>query len=275
MPERLGQHFLRDPQVVQAILSAAELAKGEQALEIGPGKAVLTEPLAARIARLVAVELDEDLAERLVQRFKTQTKVTIVQDDFLKLDLDALFADQPGPVKVLGNLPYRITAPIFEKLMRWPAWTLGVFLVQKEVADRLCAPQGSRDTGLLTFAVQLRATAEIIRSVPASAFAPPPRVQSAVIRLRRRTQPQLDPALEDAFFDFARSAFAHRRKTVLNSLQMSTGQDKKSIEQWLLQQGIDAGARAETLALEKILKITPEWAIFRRENRFDNGVTNV
>ena len=204
MRQPLGQHFLRDAEVVQSILTAAELKKSDTALEIGPGKAVLTEPLAARVDKLVAIELDRELAANLKKRFETQKKITIIQADFLKANLEELFpvllSSSPavvsgapitspgndGKIKVLGNIPYSITAPIFEKLLAWPGWDTGVFLIQREVADRLRAAAGSKAFGILTLAVQLFADVELIRPVPPEAFAPPPDVHSSVIRLRRK-----------------------------------------------------------------------------------------
>jgi 16S rRNA (adenine1518-N6/adenine1519-N6)-dimethyltransferase len=267
MRQPLGQHFLRDPRVVEAILTAAELKKSETALEIGPGKAILTEPLAARVARLVAIELDRELAANLQKRFRTQTTIEIIQADFLKTNLAELFPapSLPPKIKVLGNIPYAITAPIFEKLLAWPGWETGVFLIQREVADRLRAVEGSKAFGLLTLAVQLFAQVELILDVAPEAFSPPPEVHSSVIRLRRKVLAGLPPEDTPAFFDFARAAFRHRRKTVVNSVAMATEIPKKQLSQWLQSQQLNPALRAEAISLSDYVRIARPWAIYRRE----------
>ena len=251
---------------MQAILTAAELKKSETALEIGPGKAVLTEPLAARVKRLIAVELDRELAANLKKRFQTQAKVEILQADFLKTNLSELFpAALSEKIKVLGNIPYSITAPIFEKLLAWPGWDTGVFLIQREVADRMRAHEGSKAFGILTLAIQLFAEVELIAGVPPEAFAPPPEVHSSVIRLRRKAQAGLPPEDIPAFFDFARAAFGHRRKTIVNSLSMATALPKNELSKWLQSQQLNPALRAEAIPLADFVRIARPWAIYRRE----------
>src|SRR5262249_46610174 len=149
MRQPLGQHFLRDLSVVKTIIAAAELAPEETALEIGPGRGVLTGEILGRGGTLLAIELDKKLAEDLKKRFAGCERFTIVQEDFLKSDLDALFSPPVRPIKVLGNIPYSITAPIFEKLLSWPGWETGVFLIQREVADRMASSPGSKTYGVL------------------------------------------------------------------------------------------------------------------------------
>jgi 16S rRNA (adenine1518-N6/adenine1519-N6)-dimethyltransferase len=282
----LGQHFLHDGKVVKTILAAAELKPGDSVLEIGPGKGVLTFELANRVQRLVAIELDRKLAENLKKKFSGNPRVSIIHADFLKTSLSDVIPECPcrgsmdplpvtagddeekrilSPIKVLGNLPYSITSPIFEKLMSWPGWDTGVFLIQREVAERIASPAGSRAYGILTLAIQLFAEVETILQVPPGAFAPPPRVSSTVIRLRRKKSPEVPPELIGDFFDLAHGAFAHRRKTIANSLALFTGQTRASIEKWLCQQKIPAGARAETIALREFAQLAVAWSIFRRE----------
>jgi 16S rRNA (adenine1518-N6/adenine1519-N6)-dimethyltransferase len=264
MRQRLGQHFLRDPRVVQTILAAAELAATDSVLEIGPGKGVLTREIAQRVQRLVAVELDEKLAERLSVEFSGKANGRILCADILQVDLQQL-AEASHPFKVVGNLPYSITSPIFEKLMPWTAWDTGVFLIQREVAERIAAEPGSRAFGILTLAVQLYATAESILQVRPGAFMPPPKVSSTVIRLRRRATPLLPKENELAFFDLAHGAFAHRRKTLANSLALYSGAARSEVARWLLGHDISPERRAETLALQDYVKLTAAWSIFRRE----------
>jgi 16S rRNA (adenine1518-N6/adenine1519-N6)-dimethyltransferase len=284
MRQRLGQHFLRDPNVVQTIVAAAELEPSDTALEIGPGKGILTEPLAARVAHLVAVELDDALAHRLQQRFQSQASVQIIHGDFLKMDLTTLTSspaasgrgsidsppatagnDKNFHIKVLGNLPYSITSPIFEKLMPWEAWDTGIFLIQREVAARITARPGSRDYGILSLAVQLFADAETVLQVKPGAFLPPPQVSSSVIRLRRKARALLPSEAIPDFFDLVHGAFAHRRKTIANSLAFHSQISRAEVEKWLGAHGISPACRAETVALADYAKLAGAWSIFRRE----------
>jgi len=269
--QRLGQHFLRDPKVVKTILAAAELKATDSVLEIGPGKGILTDPLATRVARLVALELDDTLAFRLQQRFATRPSVQIVHTDILKVDLDVLAQDpslphSPArPLKILGNLPYSITSPIFEKLMSWPGWETAVFLIQREVAVRITARPGSRDYGILTLAVQLFAEPEMILQLKPGAFIPPPKVNSSVIRLRRKEHPLLAQDVIPDFFDLVHGAFAHRRKTIANSLALHAQAARSEVEKWLARYEISPECRAETVALQDYAKLSAAWSIFRRE----------
>ncbi len=257
---------------MHTILAAAELTPSDTVLEIGPGKGILTEPLTARVSRVVAVELDDALAKRLKQQFQSRPSVHIVHADILKVDLAALALAPSAPsiplapsIKVLGNLPYSITSPIFEKIMPWTAWETGVFLIQREVAERITAQPGSRDYGILTLAVQLFADAEMILQVKPGAFLPPPKVSSSVIRLRRKAQPLVAQAMIPDFFDLVHGAFAHRRKTIANSLAFHAKIPRREAEKWLADQGLPPQARAETVALADYAKLCDAWSIFRRE----------
>jgi len=263
MRQRLGQHFLKDPHVVKTIVAAAELKPTDVALEIGPGRGVLTEALAPRVSQLIAVELDAELVRRLSGRKFATMK--LVNEDILKTNLDDHFSSAVRPIKVLGNLPYAITSPIFEKILAWPGWNTGVFLVQKEVAERIQALPGSRAFGILTLAVQLYAEAEILLRVGPEAFLPPPRVDSAVLRLRRRTSLPLTQEEIPAYFDLAHAAFAHRRKTLANSLAFFVETPRAAVEKWLTVQGIAPGARAEELGPQDYQRLAEPWSIFRRE----------
>lgn len=261
----LGQHFLRDMSVIKTIVAAAELRRTDTALEIGPGKGILTETLMGKVQRLVAVELAGDLAGALKRRFMQKLSLEIVCQDILKTDLDALFPPADQPVKVLGNLPYAITSPIFEKLMPWTGWDVGVFLVQREVAERMAGGPGSRAYGILTLAIQIFADVETLLQVPPGAFNPPPKVHSCVIRLRRKKTPEVPPEEAADFFDLVHGAFAHRRKTIANSLAFYSGIERARIEPLLLRHKISPGARAETLVLEQYARMAVAWSVFRRE----------
>jgi 16S rRNA (adenine1518-N6/adenine1519-N6)-dimethyltransferase len=264
--QRLGQHFLRDPKVVQTIVSAAGIGPTDEVLEIGPGKAVLTDALLPRARSVTAVELDRQLAAALQKRIGAPHR--ILQADFLKVDLEALFPGT-GILKVVGNLPYAITSPIFEKLLAWPRWNTGVFLIQREVAERIKAPPGSRTYGVLSLAVQLFADAETVLHVKPGAFKPPPQVHSSVLRLRRRDRAALPPEQIPSFFDLVHGSFAHRRKTIANSLAFHSGKTKEEIENWLRQEGFALQRRAETFSLEEFVRLTGKWAVFRRQTSID------
>src|SRR5258706_8967538 len=182
MRKPLGQHFLRDPNVAKTIVAAAELKPTDTALEIGPGKGALTGELLGQVHHLTAIELDKGLAADIEKRFKGCERFKLLQGDFLKMDLAALAGSSGSPMKVLGNIPYSITSPLFEKLMPWTGWDGGVFLIQREVAERIAGHPGSGRYGILTLAVQLFAEVEIIATVKPESFAPPPFVTSSVIR---------------------------------------------------------------------------------------------
>jgi len=265
MRQPLGQHFLRDLKVVKTIVAAAELKTTDTTLEIGPGKGVLTGELLGRGGALTAIELDRAMAKELEQRFNGCARFKMIQGDFLKTDLQTLFDPKQYPIKVLGNLPYSITSPIFEKLMTWPGWDVGVFLIQREVAERIASQPGSRVYGILTLAVQIFADVEILLQVKPGAFNPPPRVISSVIRLRRKKQADIPSDRLPDFFDLVHGAFAHRRKTIANSLALHTGVARVVVEKWLVAQAISPLARAETLGAADFGKLTDAWAIFRRE----------
>jgi 16S rRNA (adenine1518-N6/adenine1519-N6)-dimethyltransferase len=263
----LGQHFLRDPRVIRTILEAAELQPQDHVLEIGPGKGVLTEQLVHRAGRVIAVELDRTLGPRLQERFAEIPGWLLVQADILKTDLDTLFppASLEHPIKILGNLPYAITSPIFEKLLAWPHWETGVFLIQREVGERMRSQPGSRVYGILSLAVQLYAHVEMIASVPPGSFTPPPRVTSMVIRLRRKRERLLPDSDLPAFFDVVHAAFAHRRKTLANSLALYADMPKQKVEAWLHEQKVPSRQRAESLSLQDYAHLATPWAIFRRK----------
>ncbi|MGH9673923.1 MAG: 16S rRNA (adenine(1518)-N(6)/adenine(1519)-N(6))-dimethyltransferase RsmA [Bryobacteraceae bacterium] len=212
MPRRLGQHFLIRERTLARIASAACPAPGAMVLEIGAGTGALTRRLLDRAARVIAVEIDDRLADRLAQRFAGDTRLEIVQEDIRGLDLARW-----GAVTVAGNLPYYATSPIIERVLGLGALLeRAVLLVQKEVAHRLIATPGGRDYGFLTVRTQLFARAEMLFTVPPQAFRPPPKVDSAVVLLTPRTlSGGFDYA---AFLEFAGLCFHHKRKTLRNNL---------------------------------------------------------
>lgn len=235
MPRKLGQHFLRDAGILARIASSACPSPVDTLLEIGPGRGALTTHLLPLCQRLVAIEIDHDLIAPLRVRFPT---LEVVEADVLTADLNSFDASV-----VVGNLPYYITSPIIEKVLEIEGLTSAVFLIQREVAERIAARHGKRDYGYLSAITQLVADVELLFNVPASAFSPPPKVESAVIRIVPKRE---RPADFEAVKRFLGICFQHKRKTLRNNLR-------------LLYPGIEnrpeAGLRAEQLPVGALLDL--------------------
>ena len=212
MGRRFGQHFLVRQSALERIASAACPDPCDLLVEIGPGRGALTAHLLSRSRRIIAVEVDPVLVQYLRSKFRGEANLEIVENDILKADLAAW-----RPRAIAGNLPYYITSPIVEKTLRIdPPVERAVFLVQKEVAERLIAAPGSRDYGYLSVQTQLLARVELLFEIPAAAFRPPPKVDSAVVRLT--PHPRLAPDDSKSFLKFASAAFRQKRKTLRNNL---------------------------------------------------------
>ncbi|MBE9045434.1 16S rRNA (adenine(1518)-N(6)/adenine(1519)-N(6))-dimethyltransferase RsmA [Pleurocapsales cyanobacterium LEGE 10410] len=254
--KQFGQHWLRDKQVLERIIIAAELNQSDRILEIGPGTGNLTEQLLPEISALVSVEIDRDLCKRLVKNFGERDNFLLVQGDFLQLDLDLPLQDFPkfqNPHKVVANIPYNITGPIIEKLLgkiATPApqqYESIVLLVQKEVGERLVAVPGSKAFGALSIRVQYLASCELICNVPARSFYPPPKVDSVVIRLRPRIieKPADNPRQLETLIKLG---FANRRKMLRNNLKSIISIEDSN--QLLEKLSFNPQCRAEDLSLE-------------------------
>lgn len=245
---RLGQHFLVEPAVLQQILQAAGLTLADTALEIGPGLGVLTSELLRRAGRVVAVELDRRLADWLRRRFAEVERLTLVEDDLLRLDVGALMAPF-GEYQVVANLPYAITSAALRHLLEAdPQPTQLVLMVQWEVARRITADPP--DMSLLALSVQYYARAKLVTRVPAGCFLPAPQVDSAVLRLRVAPQPRVElPPAE--FFRLVRAGFRQPRRQLANNLAAGLGRPKVELAALLEELGIDPRRRAETLSLEE------------------------
>lgn len=246
----LGQNFLTDVGVVERIVAAAELAPDDTVIEVGPGLGVLTMKLAAALpaGRLRAVELDRELASRLVERLKDYPTAEVVQGDILELNPAELSAGQP--YKVVANLPYYITSAVLRHFLESVAPpTRLVVMVQREVAERMTAAAG--EMSLLALAVQFYGAAKMMFSVPPAAFYPPPKVHSAVVRVdvyppQNRPLPNIDDA---TFFRIARAGFGQKRKQLVNTLSRGLGLDKANVGAALTGAGIAPTARPEDLSL--------------------------
>jgi len=207
----LGQNFLVDPNLQRKIAEALGAEPDDEVLEVGPGHGALTGHLAGRVRRLVLVELDDDLAARLEERYRERTDVEVVHADFLDLDRGTLSSD-PVRVLVLGNIPYNITSPIVFRLLERPRPRRIVLMVQAEVAERIVAPVGSRAYGALSVGVRSVASIEHLFGVGRKAFRPVPRVDSSVIRIEPFAPEAMGPADEERLRRLVRAAFQWRRK---------------------------------------------------------------
>lgn len=239
MGRRLGQHFLFDPGILRRIADAALIEPGDAVLEIGPGRGTLTAELAARAGSVTCIEADRALAARLAQA-PPAPNVTVIAGDALKVPW-------PRSDVIAGNIPYQITSPLIEAALRPPLPRRVVFLVQREVAERLAAPPGSRAYGALTVGVQLRARVERLFPVRAGAFRPPPRVDSAVVRLTPLENLLFQAAEEPDVRRLVQIAFQRRRQQLRRTLREGLGLSADAAEGVLAGLGIDPGARAETL----------------------------
>lgn len=267
----LGQNFIIEPQVIADIVAAAGCDKQDLVLEIGPGLGSLTQALSAAAGQVLALEIDQSLLAALAESLADCANVQLLHADAMEADLAGLlaaFADRvdlrPGFMAV-ANLPYYITTPLLMRFLEQPQlpWRRLVFMVQKELAERMQAAPGGKDYGALSLAVQYRAAARLAFTVPPTVFLPRPNVASAVIVLERLPQPpvRLAPEAEQLFFAVIRAGFGQRRKTLLNSLSAGLGLDKQQIGAALLAAGIEPGRRAETLSLAEFARLAQELAV--------------
>ena len=254
--KQFGQHWLRDETVLEQIILAAELKKSDCILEIGPGTGVLTNKLLSKVAALVSVEIDRDLCKKLVREYGERNNFLLAQDDFLKLDLNALLTNFPkfqNPNKVVANIPYNITGPILTKLLGKIAtpsiqkYESIVLLVQKEVGERLVATPGTKAFGALSIRVQYLASCKLICNVSTKAFYPPPKVDSVVIKLRPRqiSHPANNPRQLETLIKLG---FANRRKMLRNNLKSIV--NVQDCNQLLEKLNFNPQCRAEDLDLE-------------------------
>ncbi len=252
---KLGQNFLADTRAQQRIVDALGNTAAATVVEIGPGRAALTDLLAGHTRRLIAIELDSSLAAALRFRFREQPSVEIVESDVLKVDFSALA--EPGiegerSLSVLGNLPYYITSPILQHLFAHERVVRrAVVMVQREVAERMAAQPGTRDYGLLSVLCRMHAQTELLFDLPPEAFSPPPNVHSAVVRLEFAPhQPQLgvEPA---AFRRFLNAAFAQKRKTIANNLR-AAGYASPAVAGALAACALKPAVRAEEMSVDEL-----------------------
>jgi len=253
--KRFAQHFL-EPAWAAKLVAALEPQPADRFIEIGPGRGALTVPLASRVERLLAVEIDRDLAASILAR--GLPNVSVIQGDVLATDLATLAARLgPEPVRVVGNLPYNISSPILLRLLEVSAdgrLRDATVMLQKEVADRIVAAPGTRDYGVLTLTTALRADVTRLLALPPGAFRPAPKVHSAVVRLAFRPSP---PSVRNpaAVIELVRSVFLQRRKTLANALtRLAESRGIKPVAA-LEAAGIDPRRRPETLTLDDAARL--------------------
>ncbi len=259
---KLGQHFLHEKRYLSEIIDLSEITSGETVLEIGVGEGALTRYLLDAGAKVIGVEIDDTLIPNLKKLEDAHEQFHLIHCDALAIDYDTL----PEKMKLVANLPYQSASAIISQLTEMvERFPLMVFMVQREVGERLCAIPGSKDYGSFTLWVGHRYLARLCQVVPPGAFRPPPKVDSAIIRLRAREKPHVEVGDEKLYFRIIQTAFAHRRKTLFNnlkSLNLGEFEGKKSfssnpeaLHALFEKAGIEPNRRAETLDAREFARI--------------------
>jgi 16S rRNA (adenine1518-N6/adenine1519-N6)-dimethyltransferase len=255
----LGQNFLHDERVAEKLARIAAVESGDRIIEIGTGLGILTRALAARAGRVITVEVDSGIVRALRRQAALPANVELIHGDALDLDLDRLTGEGGGPVRVVGNLPYAVASPLLRRLLDWrdrlASWAV---MVQKEVAGRLLATPGSRQYGSLAVLHQLVARVKIGLDVHPRCFYPVPRVTSTFLQITPRSDVSLTAEELRMVEDVVRAAFAHRRKTIVNSLRTAAAESSlppERLAETLAGQGIDRRARAQSLSPEQWLAL--------------------
>jgi 16S rRNA (adenine1518-N6/adenine1519-N6)-dimethyltransferase len=250
--KNLGQHFLTDRRILTRIVDAVDPSAVETTIEIGPGRGSLSDLLVPVARRLVLIEYDRALAAMLTERYADRPNVKVVQADVLSVNLAEMAG---GPYRVVGNVPYYITTPILFQGLEPPRAERSMYLVQREVADRIVAPAGGDAYGALSANVQSVASAKILFGVAAGSFHPPPKVDSAVISIEPLAVPVVAPDAEAGYRRFVQDAFGQRRKQMRRVLRTLWSLSAEAAEALLVECGIDPTARPETLTPEDFARL--------------------
>jgi 16S rRNA (adenine1518-N6/adenine1519-N6)-dimethyltransferase len=248
----LGQHFLTDRGILSRIVDGLAAGKDETVVEIGPGRGALTDVLRERVGRVVAIEIDKALASMLMSRYAGDQRVRIIQADVLSTDLSQAAG---GPFALVGNVPYNITTPIIFHALKRPRARRMVFMVQREVADRMQAKPGGGDFGALSVNLQAVAAVRTLFSVPAGAFHPKPKVSSAVVELVPLEHPVVTSDEEAPFREFVQAVFGMRRKQMKRTIRSIVPASREGAEELLKSCEIDPESRPETLAVEQLVRL--------------------
>lgn len=260
----LGQNFIVDPDICPRIADASGVTKSSGAIEIGAGVGVLTAELCKRAGKVVTFEVDAGLLPVLADTLSEYENVAVINSDVMKTDLKRIIAQELAgydDIRVCANLPYYITSPVIMLLLEGNfGFSSMTFMVQKEAAQRLAAPVGSREAGAVTVAVDYRAKAEKLFDVGKNSFMPSPKVDSAVVRMDIRTAPEFTPKDEKLFFRMVRAAFSQRRKTAANGISAGLGMDKGRVISALDAAGLNENVRAEKLTMEELVRLADRLA---------------
>ena len=256
--KRFGQNFLIDENIIRKIIDASGITKEDLVIEIGPGIGTLTQYLAEKAREVIAIEIDKALIPILEDTLKEWPNVTVINQDILKIDLRKLIIDRNKgqPVRIVANLPYYITTPIIMGILEQqiPVSTM-VFMMQKEVAERIEASPGTKEYGALSLAVKYYSEISHVSEVPPNCFIPRPAVSSRVVCMKRYEKPPVRAEDEVLLFRLIRASFNQRRKTFANSVRNALSYDRETIEEILVQMGLPPNIRGEALTLDQFTQI--------------------
>ncbi|OGS20923.1 MAG: ribosomal RNA small subunit methyltransferase A [Elusimicrobia bacterium RIFOXYA2_FULL_39_19] len=252
---KFSQHYLIDKTVAENVVKGGSFTPEDTVIEIGPGKGVLTALIAPQVNKLVCLEIDTYLTRRLQEKFKDQTNIEIIETDFLDWPIRN-FKSQISNLKFISNLPYSVTSPIIRKALSNKSWTTAVFMMQKEVGERILSGPGSRDYGFLSICTQFYSVPEKLFNVSSSCFDPVPDVESIVLKFTRKKISVKDRAIAGKMFELVKAAFSQRRKTIINPLSDALNFPKTELTQILHKAGIDPSLRPEAVSLVQFLELT-------------------
>ncbi|HZJ82492.1 MAG TPA: 16S rRNA (adenine(1518)-N(6)/adenine(1519)-N(6))-dimethyltransferase RsmA [Clostridia bacterium] len=261
LTKSLGQNFLTDINIIRNIVTAAEVTSSDLVVEIGPGIGSMTSELAKNAGKVIAVEIDKNLIPALNETLGRFSNVSIINEDIMKADIVGLIKDWSGPLKVVSNLPYYITTPIVMMLLEGDIkWDTLVFMVQKEVAQRMAGTPSTKDYSSLSVAVRFYSDPKLVFNVSRHCFIPKPDVDSAVVRLKKRQLPYMKDIGKELFFKVVRASFSQRRKTLLNSLGTQPWFEggKERLRQIIIKLDMNENIRAEELTIEDFANLVME-----------------
>jgi 16S rRNA (adenine1518-N6/adenine1519-N6)-dimethyltransferase len=254
--KRLGQHFLVDPNILNKVVRAAQVGREDVVLEVGPGLGQMTLALARSARRVIAIEIDATLVEILKKKLTNLPNVEVIKSDVLKVDFESLFKEEGRRVKVVANLPYQISTPLLFRFMESKeVFSTLTLMLQKEVAARMAAAPGGKEYGPLSIFVQVYLDASVRFFIKASAFFPPPKVDSAVVHMVWKEKPRVKSQDEAWFKKVVKACFGYRRKTLVNALKHSELPLPESVESKMEAVEIDPRRRPETLAIEEFVRL--------------------
>ncbi|NLE23900.1 MAG: 16S rRNA (adenine(1518)-N(6)/adenine(1519)-N(6))-dimethyltransferase RsmA [Clostridiaceae bacterium] len=261
LTKSLGQNFLTDINIIKKIVETGEVSSSDLVLEIGPGIGSMTAEIAKAAGKVIAVEIDKNLIPALHENLGAYKNVSIVNQDIMKADIKELINGWIGPLKVISNLPYYITTPIIMMLLEGDiAWDTLVFMVQKEVAQRLAGTPSTKDYSAISIAVRYYSVPKLAFTVSKNCFIPKPDVDSAVVKLKKRDLDCVRDINKELFFKVVKASFGQRRKTLLNSLGSQAWLDggKERLRDVLIKLGIKEATRAEELTIEDFARLSRE-----------------